>query len=92
MMKVMMGSAPAGVYASKLQAGGVAASVGSPILVQDGVVQGLPAQADGISYLVSSPVATALQGSGRTDIWRLPPDASSNAPASFGLDYLIKVV
>lgn len=92
MMKVMMGAAPASIYAAKLQAGGVNAVAGSPVLVQDGVVQGLPAQADGISYLVSSPVATALQGSGRTDIWRLPPDASSNAPASFGTDYLIKVV
>ena len=92
MMKVMMGAAPAKVYAEKLQAGGVAASVGNPILVQDGVVQGLPAHQDGVQFLVSAPVADALSGSGRTDLWRLPMDASSNAPASFGLDYLIKVV
>ena len=92
MMKVMMGAAPAKVYAEKLQAGGVAASVGNPILVQDGVVQGLPAQADGVSYLVSAPVADVLSFSRRSGLWRLPSDESSNAPASFGLDYLIKVV
>lgn len=92
MIKVMMGAAPAAVYVSKLQAGGVPAEAGQPLMVVDGAVQGLPAQADGVSYIVSAPVATALQGSGRSDIWRLPPDASSNAPASFGMDYLIQVV
>ena len=92
MMKVMMGSVPAKVWADKLVAGGVNAVAGRPVLVQDGVVQGLPAQAAGVEYLVSAPVADALTGSGRSDLWRLPPDASSNAPASFGTDYLIKVV
>ena len=92
MIKVMMGSVPAKVWADKLVAGGVNASVGSPCLVQAGTVQGLPAQAAGVEYLVSAPVADALTGSGRSDLWRLPPDASSNAPASFGTDYLIKVV
>lgn len=88
----MMGTAPAGVYASKLNAGGVTASVGTPCLVQGGVVQGLPAQQEGIQYLVSAVVADALAGSGRSDLWRLPPDASSNAPEAFGMDYLIQVV
>ena len=88
----MMGSVPAKVWADKLVAGGVNAVAGSPVLVQDGVVQGLPAQAAGVEYLVSAPVADALAGSGRTDLYRLPPDASSNAPSYFGTDYLIKVV
>lgn len=91
-MKVMMGAAPAAVYAAKLAAGGVSAVVGSTLIVADGAVQGLPAQQDGVDYLVSAPVATALAGAGRTDIWRLPPDASSSAPDAVGMDYLIQVV
>ena len=91
-MKIMMGAAPAAVYAAKLQNGGVDASIGSPLVVADGVVQGLPSQTDGVCYLVSAPVADAMAGGGRTDLFRLPPDASSNAPPAFGMDYLIQVV
>ena len=91
-MKIMMGMAPAGVYAEKLKNGGVEAVIGSPLVVADGVVQGLPAQTAGVSYLVSAPVADAMAGSGRADLFRLPPDASSNSPAAFGMDYLIRVV
>lgn len=90
-IKIMMGAAPAAVYAEKLKNGGVVASIGSPLVVADGVVQGLPAQADGVQYLVSAPVADAMAGAGRTDLYRLPPDASSNAPAALGMDYLIQV-
>lgn len=90
-IKIMMGAAPAAVYAEKLKNGGVVASIGSPLVVADGVVQGLPAQADGVCYLVSAPVADAMAGSGRADLFRLPPDASSNAPAAFGMGYLIQV-
>lgn len=90
-MKVMMGAAPAAVYVAKLQSGGVDAAIGSPMVVADGVVQGLPEQKDGVCYLVSAPVADAMAGSGRADLFRLPPDASSNAPAAFGMDYLIQV-
>ena len=91
-MKIMMGAAPAGVYAEKLKNGGVEAVIGSPLVVAAGVVQGLPTQTAGVSYLVSAPVADAMAGSGRADLFRLPPDASSNSPAAFGMDYLIRVV
>lgn len=89
---VMMGAVPAAIYAAKLQNGGVDASIGSPLVVADGVVQGLPSQTEGVQYLVSAPVADAMGGAGRTDLFRLPPDASSNAPPAFCMDYLIQVV
>lgn len=91
-IKIMMGAAPAAVYAAKLQSGGVSAVAGTPLVVADGMVQSLPAQAGSVSYLVSAPVADAMAGSGRTDLYRLPPEASSNAPAAFGMDYLIQVI
>lgn len=91
-INVMMGSVPAAIYAAKLQDGGVDAAIGSPLVVADGVVQGLPAQADGVAYLIASTPADAMTGAGRTDLFRLPPDASSSAPQAFGLDCLIQVV
>lgn len=91
-IKIMMGAVPAAIYAAKLQAGGVAAAIGSPLVVADGVLQGLPVQADGVSYLIAATPADEMAGSGRTDLFRLPPDASSNAPPAFGMDYLIQVV
>lgn len=90
-IKIMMGEAPAAIYAAKLQAGGINAIVGSPLVVANGVVRGLPAQADGVAYLIAATPADALAGSGRTDLFRLPPNASSGAPAAFGMDYLVKV-
>lgn len=83
---VMMGSAPAKVYADKLVAGGVHAVAGHAVFTADA----LPAPADGMAYLISKPLADQVRGS-RTDCYQLPLDASSNAPASIDLDYLIKV-
>lgn len=92
MLKVMMNQAPAKNYADRLIKGGVDAVIGFPLNAENGVVDGLPAEQDGVEYLVSRPAATALKGAKRGDIWALPPDASQNAPAAFGYDYLEKVV
>lgn len=89
---VAFAPAPAGHWVPRLQAGGVDATViNAPTVNDDGTVDGLPACEDGQLILVNARVASAMSGSGRTDLVALPQGAPQDG-SPVGLDYLVKVV
>ncbi len=87
---VAFAPAPASHWLPRLQSGGVDA-VGVPAPTVDGdVVQGLPAQQEGVCILVNARVAGVMKGAGRTDLYALPQGASQDG-SPVGLDFLVKV-
>lgn len=69
----------------KLKAGGVKAEIGTPAYEPED----LPAAKAEIGYLVSAKLADKVAG--RSDCYKLPINASADAPAAIRLNYLIKV-
>lgn len=88
---VAFAQAPASHWLPRLIAGGVdAVHLEAPSVDADGVVQGLPAQQDGVFILVNARVAGAMKGSGRNDLLSLPQGAAQDG-SPVGLDFLVKV-